>query len=121
VIVVDRTGLLGDLYALADAAFVGGGFHAAGLHSVIEPAAFGAPVVFGPGHAMSREAGLLIAAEGGVSVRDADGLARVLSAWLMDPNARRITGAAARDLVDRERGATTRALALVESVLTTRP
>ena len=121
VIVVDRTGLLGDLYALADAAFVGGGFHAAGLHSVIEPAAFGAPVVFGPGHAMSREAGLLIAAEGGVSVRDADGLARVLSAWLMDPNARRITGAAARDLVDRERGATARALALVESVLTTRP
>ena len=33
------------LYALATAAYVGGGFHAAGLHSVLEPAAFGAPVL----------------------------------------------------------------------------
>src|SRR5262249_36413758 len=48
VVLVDRFGLLGDLYALADVAFVGGGFHAAGLHSVLEPAAFGAPVLFGP-------------------------------------------------------------------------
>jgi len=48
IVVVDRVGVLGDLYALADVAFVGGGFHAAGLHSVLEPAAFGAPVLFGP-------------------------------------------------------------------------
>ena len=48
VILVDRTGVLGDLYSLATAAFVGGGFHGAGLHSVLEPAAFGAPVAFGP-------------------------------------------------------------------------
>ena len=59
---VDRVGVLGDLYALADVAFVGGGFHAAGLHSVLEPAAFGAPVVFGPRHTGSRDAGLLLAA-----------------------------------------------------------
>ena len=56
VVVVDRVGVLGDLYALADVAYVGGGFHAAGLHSVLEPAAFGAPVVFGPRHANSRDA-----------------------------------------------------------------
>ncbi|MBI1809365.1 MAG: hypothetical protein HYR75_05650, partial [Gemmatimonadetes bacterium] len=61
VIVVDRVGVLGDLYALADVAFVGGGFHDAGLHSVIEPAAFGAPVLFGPRHERSRDAGLLLA------------------------------------------------------------
>jgi len=56
VVVVDRVGVLGDLYALADVAFVGGGFHAAGLHSVLEPAAFGAPVLFGPRHHASRDA-----------------------------------------------------------------
>src|SRR5207247_1651464 len=38
VIIVDRFGILGDLYALATVAFVGGGFHDAGLHSVLEPA-----------------------------------------------------------------------------------
>jgi 3-deoxy-D-manno-octulosonic-acid transferase len=43
VVLVDRVGVLGELYALATAAYVGGGFHAAGLHSVLEPAAFGAP------------------------------------------------------------------------------
>ena len=59
VVVIDRLGVLGQIYALADVAFVGGGFHAAGLHSVIEPAAFGVPVLFGPRHHMSREAGLL--------------------------------------------------------------
>ncbi|HEX4683444.1 MAG TPA: glycosyltransferase N-terminal domain-containing protein, partial [Gemmatimonadaceae bacterium] len=53
VVVIDRTGVLGDLYALADVAFVGGGFHAAGLHSVLEPAAFGTPVLFGPRFDMS--------------------------------------------------------------------
>ena len=34
VVIIDRVGVLGDLYALATVAFVGGGFHAAGLHSV---------------------------------------------------------------------------------------
>ena len=54
IVVVDRVGVLGDLYALADIAFVGGGFHAAGLHSVLEPAAFGAPV--SSGHAFKTAA-----------------------------------------------------------------
>src|SRR5918992_430641 len=67
VVLVDRTGVLGDLYALANAAFVGGGFHAAGLHSVLEPAAFGVPVLFGPRYKMSRDARLLVTAGGGAS------------------------------------------------------
>ena len=63
-------GVLGDLYALADVAFVGGGFHGAGLHSVLEPAAFGVPVLFGPRHEASRDASLLLAADaGGVGER----------------------------------------------------
>ena len=56
VVIVDRVGVLGDLYSLASIAYVGGGFHAAGLHSVLEPAAFGAPVLFGPRYRMSRDA-----------------------------------------------------------------
>src|SRR6185503_1199311 len=82
VIVIDRVGVLGDLYALADIAFVGGAFHAAGLHSVLEPAAFGAPVVFGPRYANSREAGLLIAAGAAASVSDSPALEVVLGHWL---------------------------------------
>ena len=68
---VDRIGVLGELYALATAAFVGGGFHAAGLHSVLEPAAFGAPVLFGPRYAKSRDAKLLLACGGGATAATA--------------------------------------------------
>jgi 3-deoxy-D-manno-octulosonic-acid transferase len=69
-VIVDRTGVLADLYAIADVAYVGGGFHDAGLHSVVEPAAHGVPVLFGPKHEASRDAGLLLAADGGWSVHD---------------------------------------------------
>jgi 3-deoxy-D-manno-octulosonic-acid transferase len=117
VIIVDRVGVLGDLYALADVAFVGGGFHAAGLHSVIEPAAFGAPVLFGPGHDMSREAGLLLAAGGARVVRNASDTAVALQEWLLAASARQLAGAAARAVVQTELGATERSVRLVQRLL----
>jgi len=117
VIVVDRVGVLGDLYALADVAFVGGGFHAAGLHSVIEPAAFGAPVLFGPGHDMSREAGLLLAAGGARVLRDAGECAAAMGAWLFESAVREVAGAAARAFVESELGATERSVRLVQRLL----
>ncbi len=117
VIIVDRTGVLGDLYAIGDAAFVGGGFHAAGLHSVIEPAAFGIPVAFGPRHTMSREAGLLLAAGGGASITTARALTEVASQWLSDKKKREREGERAREVVRAELGATDRSVALVEGLL----
>jgi 3-deoxy-D-manno-octulosonic-acid transferase len=117
VIIVDRVGMLGDLYALADFAFVGGGFHSAGLHSVLEPAAFGAPVAFGPMHANSREAGLLEREGGGASVTDASTLGDVFSRWLTDPVARADAGHRARALVERGTGATRRTVVLIERLL----
>src|SRR5204862_2155049 len=92
VVLVDVVGVLGDLYALADVAYVGGGFHDAGLHSVVEPAAFGAPVLFGPRWDMSRDAGLLRSRGGGAPVADENDLARHLRAWLSDDAARRDAG-----------------------------
>ena len=117
VIVVDRVGILGELYAVANAAFVGGGFHSAGLHSVIEPAAFGVPVAFGPGHTMSREAGLLLAAGGAVSMRTSRALTEVLTQWLADRNKREREGQRAREVVRAELGATSRSVALIEEMI----
>ena len=114
VVLVDRTGVLGDLYALADIAFVGGGFHDAGLHSVIEAAAFGVPALFGPHHHMSREAQLLLNAGAAGAVRNAAELQGRIEAWLTDGARREEAGAAARDVVVRERGATERSAALIE-------
>ncbi|MCU0636416.1 MAG: hypothetical protein MUE41_16225 [Gemmatimonadaceae bacterium] len=117
VLVVDRVGVLGDLYALADVAFVGGGFHAAGLHSVLEPAAFGVPVLFGPGGDRVRDARALSVAGGGRLVHDAESLASVLGHWLTVASARAAAGHAARAVVEEGVGAAERSTALVEQLL----
>ena len=117
VVLVDRVGVLGDLYALASVAFVGGGFHAAGLHSVLEPAAFGAPVLFGPRHTASRDAGLLIDDDAAVSVADAGALLGAMERWLGSAADRAVAGQAALRVVHRGLGAAERSYALVSELL----
>ncbi|WP_179471077.1 glycosyltransferase N-terminal domain-containing protein [Chryseobacterium sp. H1D6B] len=67
VLIIDSIGLLSKLYSYADIAVVGGGFHDAGLHNILEAAAFGAPVIFGNQYKKNPEADHLIAEEGGKS------------------------------------------------------
>ncbi len=117
VVLVDRVGVLGDLYALATAAFVGGAFHAAGIHSVLEPAAFGVPVLFGPRYSTSRDAVLLHRTHGGDTVATVDELIEGLEHWLGDGPAREAAGSAARALVQRGLGAGERSYDLVMGLL----
>ena len=49
VVIIDTIGILADLYAFSDAAYVGAGF-GAGVHSVIEPAVYENVVSFGPNY-----------------------------------------------------------------------
>ncbi|HEX8718364.1 MAG TPA: glycosyltransferase N-terminal domain-containing protein [Gemmatimonadaceae bacterium] len=116
VVLVDRVGVLGELYALADAAYVGGGFHAAGLHSVLEPAAFGAPVLVGPRHADSRDAVLLLRSGGARSVSDTTEAVTALGDWFARAGARHDAGEQARRLVHDGLGAAQRSAALVEAL-----
>jgi 3-deoxy-D-manno-octulosonic-acid transferase len=117
VILVDRYGILGDLYTLADVAYVGGGFQPAGLHSVLEPAAFGSPVLFGPRNEKSRDAALLIAAGGGAEISEVTDLSLRLAEWLGSVPARDAAGAAARMMVQEGLGAAERSFALVSALL----
>ena len=66
-LIIDSIGLLSKLYSYADIAVVGGGFHDAGLHNILEAATFGVPVVFGNHYRKNPEADDLIAAGGGRS------------------------------------------------------
>lgn len=117
VVLVDRYGVLGDIYAAGDAAYVGGGFHSAGLHSVLEPAAFGLPVVFGPRHENSSDASRLVACGGGFSVSSTPELVRNLETLLGSEKARDTAGAAARSMVQGGVGAAERSFQLVTELL----
>ena len=117
VILIDRYGILGDLYALADVAYVGGGFQAAGLHSVLEPAAFGAPVLFGPRNEKSRDAAQLIDEGGGAMIKGVIDLSIRLGDWLGSTAARDSAGAFARSVVEKGRGAAERSYDLVTTLL----
>lgn len=65
VLIIDSIGLLSKLYSYADIAVVGGGFHDAGLHNILEAATFGVPAIFGNHYKKNPEADELIAVDGG--------------------------------------------------------
>jgi 3-deoxy-D-manno-octulosonic-acid transferase len=117
VIIVDRVGVLADLYAVANVAYVGGGFHGAGLHSVIEPAALGVPVIFGPRHGNAREADELAGTGGGFVASDGAAFASALVELADRPMHRATASAAARDFVVSKLGAARKNAQLIAELL----
>jgi 3-deoxy-D-manno-octulosonic-acid transferase len=105
VVIVDRVGLLYRLYAVADLAYVGGGFGGA-VHNVMEPAAHGVPVTIGADHGHPHEVDVLERA-GGLAVVDSPAeLAARWRAWLPGDAA----GGAAKTALEQMAGATERTL-----------
>ncbi|MDQ3138348.1 MAG: hypothetical protein M3Q93_12290 [Gemmatimonadota bacterium] len=125
-LLVDRVGILAVLYGAGSMAYVGGGFGRAGLHSVLEPAAWGVPVVFGPRWNDSRDAALLIAAEAaealpGPDARAAvDRLHRRWLEWMEDEPGRQLQGRRAAQVVDDGLGAARRSAELLAALLPSR-
>lgn len=71
VLILDCIGVLADAYKYGEIAYVGGAF-GSGLHNILEPAAFGLPVIFGPKHKKFPEAQLFIDKKVGFSISDSD-------------------------------------------------
>lgn len=121
----DTTVFLGDtmgeltlFLAATDAAFVGGSFVPTGGHNVLEPAALGMPVVFGP-HMFNFEmiSRMLLAEDAAVQVDSADALAGVIARWLTDASERTRVGENGRAVVEANRGALDRLLDIIDEQL----
>lgn len=117
VVVVDRVGVLADLYAIGQIAYVGGGFHPAGLHSIVEPAAHAVPVIFGPRHANAREAAEMRDFGGAIEVGGGDDLQRALQELVAAPDVARRVGSAALAYVESQLGGATRNAELILELL----
>ena len=119
VVLLDTLGELGAAWGLADVAFTGGSLDGKrGGQSMIEPAGYGVPLVYGPHIWNFRDTGSqLVDAGAAVIVRDADDLEREVARLLDDPQLRITRGTAARELVRQQQGATLRTVELLDRVL----
>jgi 3-deoxy-D-manno-octulosonic-acid transferase len=118
VVVLDTIGELAQLYQLATAVFVGGSLADHGGHNILEPAVFGKPVIFGPHMQNFREiADVFLANDAAIQVHTDRDFDDVLLTLIGDPVRRAALGAAARALVEANRGAKSKTLDIIANLL----
>jgi 3-deoxy-D-manno-octulosonic-acid transferase len=76
-LILDTIGHLSAAYQYGSLAFVGGGFSGS-LHNILEPLAYGLPVVFGPKHEKFPEAQQFIDLGFAQAITDEKGLEKLL-------------------------------------------
>lgn len=114
VLLVDAVGELGAWWGTAQIAFVGGSFGNRGGQNMLEPAAYGAAVSFGPNTWNFREiAGALVAAGGAVVLPGPEALGPFVRRCLVDALFGDELGRRARHLVAANLGATARTVDLL--------
>ncbi len=114
ILLVDTVGELGAWWGLADIALVGGSFGSRGGQNMIEPAAYGATVCFGPNTWNFRDVvRQFLQAKAAVVVHDSNELEQFVRTCLENPDYRSELGGKARDLVAAHRGATQATLNLL--------
>ena len=114
---LDSIGELASAYCLASVAVVGGGMLAPGGHNPLEPAQFGVAVVMGPHYENFRGIVEKLRAENAIVVARVSALPEVLRDLLSDEDSSRAMGVRAREVFEREAGATARAVTALVAVL----
>ncbi len=114
VLLGDTMGELLMFCGAADVVFVGGSLVPVGGHNLIEPAAWGRPVLAGPHLFNFAEAAALLLNAGGLRVCSAAELASAVIELLTEPDHRATIGAAARAVAEANRGALARLAAVIE-------
>jgi 3-deoxy-D-manno-octulosonic-acid transferase len=115
IVLLDTIGELASVYSLAAVAFVGGSLVPAGGHNPLEPAQFGVPIVMGRHFANFRAITEDLQAHQAIRIAGREELAAVLIELLADSARAAAMGERARQVFDRQAGATTRCVqALLE-------
>jgi 3-deoxy-D-manno-octulosonic-acid transferase len=121
VILVDRIGILFDLYALGDLIFCGGTLEPFDGHNIMEPAAWGKPVFYGPHlQKVADEHNILQAFNGSFLVQDSRELLEQWSYWLQHPSELRRYGENAKEALLKLGGVSARQVEIVMHALSER-
>jgi 3-deoxy-D-manno-octulosonic-acid transferase len=105
ILVIDTIGILASLYRYAFISYVGGGF-GVGIHNILEPAAFGVPMIFGPNHERFREARELIRKGGAISIKSEEDFRTAFGRLANVPGERDCASAICTAYVTGHKGAT---------------
>jgi 3-deoxy-D-manno-octulosonic-acid transferase len=117
-LLLDTIGELSGAYAQADVAFVGGSLVPVGGHNLLEPAAFGVPVMTGTHlHNFKDMAARFRAADAAAFLETPGSLGRRLAEMLEDTEGRRAMGERGRQLMVSCQGATLRNVEMVAGML----
>jgi len=117
VVVLDSISELAQLYQVATAVFVGGSLVYHGGHNILEPAIFGKPVVFGPHMQNFKEiADAFLSNGAAIQIQSDRELDEVLLTLVSDTVRRAALGAAARALVEANRGAKNKTLDVIAGI-----
>ncbi|MEO6212781.1 MAG: 3-deoxy-D-manno-octulosonic acid transferase [Vicinamibacterales bacterium] len=118
VVILDTIGELAQLYQVGTVVFVGGSLVDSGGHNILEPAVFGKPILFGPHMENFAEIAAAFLDNGAaVQVKNGRELETALLGLLGDPVRRASLGAAARALVEANRGARAKSLSVIAQLL----
>ncbi len=112
-LIIDRIGLLANLYSLGTIAFVGGSFESK-VHNVLEPAIYGIPVMFGPKIWTQAEAELLVKRDAAWIVHSTEELTERVTHLLENPELANQLGQRARQVVLEHTGATEKIASLLK-------
>lgn len=107
VLIIDNIGMLSNLYKYANVAYIGGGF-GSGIHNILEAAAFGVPVIFGPNHHKFPEANEIAEQGGGFCISDANDFKKAMDLLLSDEKILRMASMTCKNFVGQRKGATER-------------
>jgi len=106
VLIVDTIGLLTKIYSYADIAYVGGGMGNSGLHNILEPAAFGIPIIIGDNFKKFPEAASLRKSGGLFSVSTKSEFEKIFEKLITNSTFRKKSGQICGHSVNSKAGAT---------------
>ena len=118
ILIGDTMGELLLFISTSDVVFMGGSLVKTGGHNLLEPAAAGKPVVFGPHMFNFADISRMVLERGaGIQINSSSELAPVVDMYIKNTGVRFAAGQAGKELVEQNRGALEKNLKLIESVL----
>jgi len=116
ILILDTVGFLAKIYRYGKIAVIGGGFFE-GIHSVLEPAAYNLPILFGPKHQKFNEAFELLNSKGAFCFNNYDEFKTHLLKLISNAEHYEISSQASENFIANGKGASRKIIDVLDNYL----